>query len=242
MSVCETFLMLLKKTYFQPKTLSFSLGVYTTAYENGWTRSSNGNVSIIKSALFGGIGGVLGQGIASPFFMIRNQLQSAAVEQIAVGYQHKHQTMFSAFKKIYNAHGISGLYRGVLVTIPRGMLGSGSQIAAFGYSKDILQRKTKLNPTLISFISGCIAGTVMTIIMHPLDVISTRLYNQGTNAHGKGLYYSGVIDCFIKIVKNEGFRGLYKGFWPHYLRMGTHSVLVLVFFDELKALKLKLNV
>ena len=81
----------------------------------------------------------------------------------------------------------------------------------------------------------------MTIIMHPPDVISTRLYNQGTNASGQGLIYSGVIDCFIKTVKSEGFKGLYKGFLPHYLRLGTHSVLVLVFFDELKALKLKLN-
>ncbi|CAG9807560.1 unnamed protein product [Chironomus riparius] len=218
------------------------LGVYTTAYESGWTRSSNGDVSIIKSAFFGGIGGTLGQGIASPFFMIRNQLQSAAVKEIAVGYQHKHQTMSSAFQKIYNAHGISGLYRGVLVVIPRGCLGSGSQIAAFGYSKDVLQRKTNLNPTAISFISSCIAGTVMTIIMHPPDVISTRLYNQGTNSSGQGLNYTGVIDCFIKTVKNEGFKGLYKGFFPHYLRLGTHSVLVLVFFDELKALKSKLNV
>lgn len=217
------------------------MGVYTTAYENGWTRNRKGNVSIIKSALFGGVGGTLGQAIASPFFMIRNQLQSSAVEKIAVGYQHKHDTMFHAFRKIYNSHGIKGLYRGVLVTIPRGMLGSGSQIASFGYSKDILQRKTNLNPTLISFISGCIAGTVMTIVMHPPDVISTRLYNQGTNSSGQGIYYSGVIDCFVKTVKTEGFRGLYKGFLPHYVRMGSHSVLVFLFFDELKAFKLKLG-
>lgn len=228
--------------------------MYTTAYEHGWTRKSDGNVSIMKSALFGGIGGTLGQFIASPFFMVRNQLQSAAVEKIAVGHQHKHSSMTGALMKIYRAQGIRGLYRGALVTFPRGMMGSGSQIAAFSYSKDLLQRKSNFDATLISFLSGCVAATVQTIVMNPTgkrqdlnlkcfstttiaDVISTRLYNQGTDAKGQGMTYSGVIDCFIKISRTEGIRGFYKGFLPHYLRMGPHCTLVLVFFDELKLFK-----
>lgn len=174
--------------------------------------------------------------------MLRNQLQSASVEKIAVGYQHKHEGFMQAFSKIYKAHGIAGLYRGVLVTVPRGMMGSGTQIATFGWTKDFLQRKSpEMDETLISFVSGATAGTAMAIAMNPTDVISTRLYNQGVNASGKGLYYSGVIDCFVKILKAEGVRGFYKGFWPHYIRIGPHSALVLLFFDELKALKGRLT-
>lgn len=170
--------------------------------------------------------------------MLRNQLQSASVKQIAVGHQHHHEGFIQAFKKIYKSHGIAGLYRGVLVTVPRGMMGSGSQIATFGWTKDILQRKCPdMDQTYISLISGATAGTAMAIAMNPTDVISTRLYNQGVNAKGKGIYYSGVIDCFFKTLKSEGFRGFYKGFWPHYIRIGPHSALVLLFFDELKLLK-----
>ena len=173
--------------------------------------------------------------------MLRNQLQSASVSAIAVGHQHQHDGFIQAFKKIYNAHGVTGLYRGVLVTVPRGMMGSGTQIATFGYTKDLLQRKFPvMDQTLISFISGATAGTAMAIAMNPTDVISTRLYNQGVHSDGKGMYYSGVIDCFLKIFKTEGVRGFYKGFWPHYIRIGPHSALVLLFFDELKALKGKL--
>lgn len=192
----------------------FSLGIYTSAYERGWTKSKDGTVSLLKSAFFGGVGGTIGQALASPFFMLRNQLQSASVEKIAVGYQHKHDGFIQAFLKVYKAHGVTGLYRGVLVTVPRGMMGSGTQIATFGWTKDYLQRKfSHLDPTIISFISGATAGTAMAIAMNPTDVISTRLYNQGVNASGKGIYYSGVIDCFVKILKTEGFRGFYKGFW-----------------------------
>jgi solute carrier family 25, member 34/35 len=195
----------------------------------------------LRSAIIGGVGGTIGQAAASPFFMLRNQLQSASVEKISVGYQHKHEGFVQAFRKIYNAHGFAGLYRGVLVTVPRGMMGSGTQIATFGWTKDFLQRKfPQMDATAISFVSGSVAGTSMAIAMNPADVISTRLYNQGVSASGKGIYYSGVIDCFVKIFKVEGFAGFYKGFWPHYIRIGPHSALVLLFFDELKLFKTKL--
>jgi solute carrier family 25, member 34/35 len=93
--------------------------------------------------------------------MLRNQLQSASVDKIAVGYQHRHDSFTRAFLKIYKSHGITGLYRGVLVTVPRGMMGSGTQIGTFGFTKDFLQRRygDNLDPTMISFLSGAAAGT-----------------------------------------------------------------------------------
>lgn len=147
--------------------------------------------------------------------------------------------MFNALNTIYQKHGIAGLYRGVSVNLPRALLGSGGQLAAFGYTKDYLQRNysQKLPLATISFISGAVAGTVMAITMTPPDVIATRLYNQGVTEAGKGIYYNGVVDCFLKIVKTEGFTALYKGFWPHYVRIGPHATLVLVFFDQLKAFR-----
>lgn len=77
--------------------------------------------------------------------------------------------------------------------------------------------------------------------MNPADVLATRMYNQGVDSKGKGIYYSGVIDCLVKVFKTEGIAGFYKGFWPHYIRIGPHSALVLVFFDEFKLLKTKVT-
>lgn len=77
----------------------------------------------------------------------------------------------------------------------------------------------------------------MAITITPPDVILTRLYNQPLDDAGKGKYYSGVVDCLIKIVKTEGPSALYKGFWPSYLRVAPHSTLVLVFYDEVKAMR-----
>lgn len=71
--------------------------------------------------------------------------------------------------------------------------------------------------------------------------MSTRLYNQGVDKKGAGIFYNGVIDCATKIFKAEGIAGFYKGFWPHYVRLGPHSALVLLIFDELKSLRAKSN-
>lgn len=227
---------------FQFGINSARLGIYNTAFENGYTRTKDGKQSIWKNAFWGGIGGFIGSALASPFFMLRTHLQSQAVTQIAVGYQHQHTGMMSALKEIFQKHGIRGLYRGVAVTMPRAMLGSGGQLAGYGYTKDILLRHplhAQQSDRLVSFLSGIAGGTVMAITMTPPDVVATRLYNQGVDAKGKGIYYNGVVDCFLKILKTEGVAGLYKGFWPHYMRIGPHSMLVLVFFDELKAIRKK---
>jgi len=40
---------------------------------------------------------------------------------------------------------------------------------------------------------------------HPLDTVKVRLQTQTSNV------YSGAIDCLTKTVKDEGFKGLYKG-------------------------------
>jgi solute carrier family 25, member 34/35 len=227
--------------YFQFIINSCRLGIYTTACQNGFTKNKYGYECIIRGAFWGATGGFIGAALASPFFMLKTHLQSQAVSQIAVGYQHKHTGMISALKDIFKQHGVKGLYRGVAVTLPRALLGSGGQLAAFGTTKDLLQRYqiSPNNPTIVSFISGFVGGTVMAITMTPPDVIATRLYNQGVDAKGKGLLYKGVLDCFLKVVRSEGLAGLYKGFWPHYMRIGPHATLVLVFFDELKIMKRK---
>lgn len=58
----------------------------------------------------------------------------------------------------------------------------------------------------------------------------------GRDASGKGLYYSGILDCFAKTLKVEGVRGLYKGLIPVYSRIAPHSMLNLMFWEKLKDL------
>ncbi|KAL2430594.1 Mitochondrial citrate transporter D [Exophiala dermatitidis] len=59
--------------------------------------------------------------------------------------------------------------------------------------------------------AGAIAGVSEILIMYPLDVIKTRVQLQGKAPVPGQDYYTGMLDCFKKIVKNEGPSRLYRG-------------------------------
>ncbi|XP_070068946.1 solute carrier family 25 member 35-like [Drosophila takahashii] len=172
--------------------------------------------------------------------MIKTQLQSQAAKQIAVGYQHQHASMSDAIRQIYRKNGVFGLWRGSMANVSRATVASAVQIGTFGKAKSLLKENGVVtHPTILSFCSGLAAGSFMSVAITPLDVITTRLYNQGVDAQGRGLYYKGWLDCVLKILRSEGVHGLYKGFFPIYLRSTPYSILVLLFFDELIALREK---
>ncbi|XP_030383068.1 solute carrier family 25 member 35-like [Scaptodrosophila lebanonensis] len=226
--------------YFQFIINSFRLSIYTTAVDRHWMHNKNGEISYGLGLMWGAIGGVVGSYCSSPFFLIKTQLQSQAAKQIAVGYQHSHTSMSHAFKQIYNEGGIFGLWRGSMAALARAAIGSGAQIATFGKTKALLvEHDLVTHPTLNSFSSGLIAGSIMSLAITPPDVITTRLYNQGVDVHGRGIYYNGWLDCIVKIFRSEGIYGMYKGFWANYMRIAPHSTLVLLFFDEFCAVREK---
>ncbi|RPA95334.1 mitochondrial inner membrane transporter, exports 2-oxoadipate and 2-oxoglutarate from the mitochond [Choiromyces venosus 120613-1] len=65
-------------------------------------------------------------------------------------------------------------------------------------------------PFSVSFAAGAIAGISEILTMYPLDVVKTRVQLQDNTAKGADRY-NGMVDCFRKIIKNEGFSRLYRG-------------------------------
>ncbi|XP_037034402.1 solute carrier family 25 member 35-like [Bradysia coprophila] len=212
---------------------SIRLGIFDTATTFGWTKSSEGHMSVWRGYLWGAFGGSIGSCLGSPFYLIKTHMQSYSNAKVAVGFQRKHDGIISAFKRAIRT---LVTHRNAIVFL---VLGNGAQLATYEPLKDYMKRSgwSFSNSTVNSFICSCIAGTTMAIAVNPPDVILTRLYNQPLDDVGRGKYYSGVYDCFIKIVKSEGVSGLYKGFWPAYIRQAPHSILVLLFYDEAKKLR-----
>ncbi|KAJ8966954.1 hypothetical protein NQ314_003176 [Rhamnusium bicolor] len=214
------------------------LGTYQFADSRGYMRDKDGKIIFYQSVLIGGMGGVLGQYLSSPLFLIKTHLQSQAVAAIAVGHQHHHASLGKALKKIYLENGVKGLFRGAGASIPRAFVGSVSQLTSFEYAKQHLYTfgYFKDKPLLTSFLGSMVGGVAISVMMTPFDLIMTRLYNQPTDANGKGKLYQSYMDCVVKIYKTEGLPAFYKGVGPMYLRLGPHTVLCLVFWDELQAL------
>ncbi|KAI8900104.1 mitochondrial carrier domain-containing protein [Globomyces pollinis-pini] len=64
-------------------------------------------------------------------------------------------------------------------------------------------------PFKYSFLAGAIAGVSEILTMYPLDVVKTRFQIQVGNSE-----YSSILDCFQKMIKNEGPGSLYRGILP----------------------------
>jgi solute carrier family 25 2-oxodicarboxylate transporter 21 len=58
-------------------------------------------------------------------------------------------------------------------------------------------------PFIYQFAAGAVAGVSEILVMYPLDVVKTRVQLQTANATGAEAY-TGMVDCFQKIVRNEG--------------------------------------
>jgi hypothetical protein len=64
---------------------------------------------------------------------------------------------------------------------------------------------------------GCIASGTTVCIMMPLDTIKTRLVTQLSASVVTSTPYKGIIDCAIRIAKEEGMPTFYKGLAPRLL-------------------------
>ncbi|KAK4987636.1 hypothetical protein LTR50_004479 [Elasticomyces elasticus] len=65
-------------------------------------------------------------------------------------------------------------------------------------------------PFIYQFAAGAVAGVSEILIMYPLDVVKTRVQLQTGKGVGEDSY-NGMVDCFRKIIRNEGFSRLYRG-------------------------------
>lgn len=62
-----------------------------------------------------------------------------------------------------------------------------------------------------NFLSGGFGGVCTVLSGHPFDTIKVRLQTMPMPKPGEAPMYAGTMDCVLKTVKLEGFRGLYKG-------------------------------
>ncbi|CAJ1077368.1 solute carrier family 25 member 47-A [Xyrichtys novacula] len=96
----------------------------------------------------------------------------------------------------------------------------------FGTYRNCLQclsqaRGACSNTKLDVFLSGMAGGIAQISVMSPGDIVKVRLQCQTeSKRRGAKPKYHGPVHCLLSIIKEEGFRGLYRGALPLMLRDG----------------------
>lgn len=107
--------------------------------------------------------------------------------------------------------------------------GPGLRFMFFNKYKDILTDNGKKPlPPLLALLGGMGAGCFSTLGNNPFDVVKTQM--QGMNAKR----YSSTLDCFVKITKEEGFMGFYKGVIPRMGRVVPGQGVIFMSFETIQ--------
>ena len=80
------------------------------------------------------------------------------------------------------------------------------------------------------FALGSLAGAFGAFMVYPIDLVKTRMQNQRSSRVGEKLYQNSW-DCAKKVVRNEGFRGLYSGVLPQLVGVAPEKAIKLTVND-----------
>jgi hypothetical protein len=178
----------------------------------------NGNAPFYIKFASGSLSGGLGSIVGNPFDVMKT-MQMAG----------ESQSLGSLMRQMYANQGMAGFYRGVEANILRAVVLNGTKMACYDVAKGWVASQTGWGRKDVrcQFVSATISGFAMTCTVAPFDNVRTRLMNQPTGAK----QYSGLLDCFTKMVAKDGPLVLYRGFLPIWGRFAPQATLQLVVFE-----------
>lgn len=209
------------------------MGLYEPT-KNALSGSSTNTTSLGLKVLSGAITGATGSIIANPFDLVKVRMQSSP----GSGGREAYSSVTAALREIaHEGRGIKGLWRGTGPTVKRATLLTASQVPCYDHFKHSMLDKGYLNEGfLCHFVCSMVAGFVAALVTSPADLIKSRIMVQPVDPSGRGILYKGIVDCCIQVVRNEGPLALYKGFNGQWLRIGPHTTVSLMVFEQLRRL------
>ncbi|KAL4458397.1 hypothetical protein ABPG75_013262 [Micractinium tetrahymenae] len=211
-------------------------------------RDRHGLDDFFTSLLAGAGAGMVGAAIGTPFQLIKTRMQAAARGAAAAAAgaagaaagaaaRQPYAGLGDALATIVKNEGFLGLYRGAGLNMAKIAVASAVQLAVFDGVKARLQRDEdgwgRRHPTAALLAAAMAAGLAVTAVIQPVDVVTTRLWNQPV-VNGVGTLYRNALDCAAKTVAVEGPTALYKGCTAHFLRAGPHTVLTLLLLHRMQ--------
>ncbi|XP_073135436.1 mitochondrial arginine transporter BAC2-like isoform X2 [Henckelia pumila] len=158
---------------------------------------------------FGGIGtGAIQSLLLSPVELIKIRLQ---LQQQTIKNAYRSSLPngpINVAKSILQTGGWRGLYRGITITVLRDAPAHGVYFWTYEYMRERLHpgcRKNGQETFQTMLLAGGLAGVTSWICCYPLDVIKTRIQSES------GCSEAGIVDCFKRIVKYEGYKVLWRG-------------------------------
>lgn len=169
-----------------------------------WDRLDKTKFHVIGAILFTAQSALL-----HPTAVVKTRMQVA-------GSGLSHLSGISVFAHILRSDGIPGIFRGFATSAIGSMPGRVLALTSLEMSKDVILKHTQGRDIpeasrvgLANGVAGMVSNLLSCVYFVPLDVICQRLMVQGLPGTTS---CRGPLDVVQKVVRAEGFRGLYRGF------------------------------
>lgn len=208
----------------------FTYGLCKDVYSRNFNNGHESTRIHLASAVTAGI---VTSTATNPIWLVKTRLQ---LDKASKG-ERMYKNSVDCVKKVMRTEGIRGLYAGLSASY-LGTVESSLQWVLYEQMKSFIRRREQaridrgavqtrwddfLNWSATSGSAG-MAKLVASLITYPHEVARTRL-RQAPLEHGRPKY-TGIIQTFRLIIKEEGLAYMYGGLTPHLLRTVPNSIIM----------------
>lgn len=216
--------------YFPTQAINFACKDFYKIYLCPYNPKTQPGMFFLGNCASGGAAGATSLCFVYPLDFARTRLAA----DVGSGGDREFNGLIDCLKKSAQKGGIGGLYNGFGISVVGIIMYRASYFGAFDTGKVVLFSDFKKSNIFYQWGFAQVVTVGAGIASYPLDTVRRRLM---MNAGKKGAdsMYDGTMDCFKKILKNEGPGAFFKGCLSNILR-GTGGALVLVFYDKLQVM------
>jgi len=182
-----------------------------------FTDKKTGEIGLVYEGLAGGMAGFSQVIVTNPYELVKVRLQTQGPGEKKSGF-----TILRELK-------LRGLFTGAGACLLRDVPFSVIYFTLYGrFKKAVKDEHGKVSPFAL-FMCGITAGAIASSGVTPADVIKTRLQVKSSTHQ-----YKGIVDCFSRILKEEGPRALFKGIIPRMLIISPLFGITLATYEALQ--------
>ncbi|KAK9116467.1 hypothetical protein Sjap_015414 [Stephania japonica] len=213
------------------------------------TERTHDRFFVWREFLWGAIAGGFGEGMMHPVDTVKTRIQSQAI----ISGARAPISITQMVRTVWSTNGLRGFYRG----ITPGVTGSFATGATyFGIIESTKRWIEESHPELgghwAHFIAGGIGDTLGSFLYVPCEVMKQRMQIQGTRKNWDSRvmkenickksgtkmygYYAGMFQAGCSILKEQGPRGLFTGYWSTVARDVPFAGFMVTFYEAFKDL------
>ncbi|XP_035240107.1 mitochondrial uncoupling protein 2-like [Anguilla anguilla] len=186
-----------------------------------------------------GTAGCIADLVTFPLDTAKVRLQIQGEAQPAEGAKGtRYRGVFGTINTMVRMEGPRSLYSGLVAGLQRQMSFASVRIGLYDSMKQFYTRGSESASIVSRLMAGCTTGAMAVAFAQPTDVVKVRFQAQVRPADGMKRY-SGTMDAYRTIARDEGVRGLWKGCLPNITRNAIVNCAELVTYDIIKELILK---